>query len=525
MILYYALTTYHIQCCVLHKITVNRDKKAILLLSDIHKNSVAFLQRYKGSGIFDDVVILEESAINAAARKSGENHVPVSHVISKACGSLKKILPFKQRDIDEYYLCPDHFPFGWYIIKNKIKYHCFEEGCGVLSDNEFMMSNLKRNMTQYKIVKKLGCLSENDYVSEILADKKAQKKGYENDKMTDFSVKGILMSLDESDLKKVFSFFGVKEKIKSNEKLSLILTQHMANLGIMPLDKQHLIYQLFADYFLNATHIIVKPHPDDIAGRYKDIFTDADVLPFAMPSELLPFIIDKKLSTAIAANSTAVKSLGDFCDRMICFDNRIMSDFEHIHRYFTVIKLIENLNICKTVDVCADELLFSELAQSEKADFTVVVTDKNNLNGKLCVVSDLAFDDEEIINKSITGRLLQTEGTIIFLNENNRCLFFDGENTDVFRKIRPVIIKFTDKNGIAVDEEVIHVYSNDENIIKNAEQFNCEKELKYTGVKVNINSISKNEAEKIKVLEGVLQATEQRLKEYIKAKRLADANN
>ena len=143
----------------------------------------------------------------------------------------------------------------------------------------------------------------------------------------------------------------------------------------------------------------------------------------------------------------------------------------------------------------------------------------------MCVVSDLAFDDEEIINKSITGRLLQTEGTIIFLNENNRCLFFDGENTDVFRKIRPVIIKFTDKNGIAVDEEVIYVYSNDENIIKNAEQFNCEKELKYTGVKVNINSISKNEAEKIKVLEGVLQATEQRLKEYIKAKRLADANN
>ena len=63
----------------------------------------------------------------------------------------------------------------------------------------------------------------------------------------------------------------------------------------------------------------------------------------------------------------------------------------------------------------------------------------------------------------------------------------------MFRKIRPVIIKFTDKNGIAVDEEVISVYSNDENIIQNAEQFNCEKELKYTGVKVNINSISKNE--------------------------------
>lgn len=71
MILYYALTTYHIQCCVLHKLTRRPDEKAVLLLSDIHKNSVAFLNRYSESGIFDEVYLLEESAINAEIRRRG----------------------------------------------------------------------------------------------------------------------------------------------------------------------------------------------------------------------------------------------------------------------------------------------------------------------------------------------------------------------------------------------------------------------------------------------------------------------
>lgn len=66
----------------------------------------------------------------------------------------------------------------------------------------------------------------------------------------------------------------------------------MANLGIMPLCDQHKLYELFADYFLENTHIAVKPHPDDIAGRYKDIFGNScTVLPFAMPSELLPYVL------------------------------------------------------------------------------------------------------------------------------------------------------------------------------------------------------------------------------------------
>ena len=333
MILYYALTTYHIQCCVLHRLTRKKDDTAVLLLSDIHKNSVAFLDRYKNSGIFDDVLLLKESEVNANIKKNEQKHRSKNSILKSACAEIKKILPINPNSADELYLCPDHFPFGWYVIKNKIKYHCFEEGCGVLSDNKFMISNMRRNKTQTALMNTLGYFGENDSCVEILADTQAQVEGFTHAKMVDFSVKRILEELDVQALDKVLSFFGVNNTVKTNKNTSLILTQHMANLGIMPLCDQHKLYELFTDYFLENTHIAIKPHPDDIAGRYKDIFGNScTVLPFAMPSELLPYVFDGRVKTAIAAYSTAVKNLGNFCDRMICFDNRIMDDFRHIHR-------------------------------------------------------------------------------------------------------------------------------------------------------------------------------------------------
>lgn len=61
--IYYALTTYHVLCCVLHKMTVHPQENAVLLLSDIHKNSVAFAKHYQSTGIFDKVVLLEELSV------------------------------------------------------------------------------------------------------------------------------------------------------------------------------------------------------------------------------------------------------------------------------------------------------------------------------------------------------------------------------------------------------------------------------------------------------------------------------
>ncbi|MGN0115320.1 MAG: hypothetical protein ACI396_08330, partial [Acutalibacteraceae bacterium] len=63
MRIYYAVTTYHILCCTLHRMTQPADEKCVLLLSDIHRNSVAFIERYRNAGIFDDVILLHEAEV------------------------------------------------------------------------------------------------------------------------------------------------------------------------------------------------------------------------------------------------------------------------------------------------------------------------------------------------------------------------------------------------------------------------------------------------------------------------------
>ncbi|MCD8025874.1 MAG: hypothetical protein LUF33_02800 [Clostridiales bacterium] len=523
MIVYYALTTYHIQCCVLHKITRKADEKAVLLLSDIHRNSVAFLPGYKESGIFDDVIILEETAVNNRIKQNERKLRSKRSILSRACRDIKKALPFDIKKADEIYLCPDHFPTGWYVIKNKIKYHCFEEGCGGLSDNEFMLSNMKRNKTQYALMNTLGYFGSNSSAVEILADTQSQKDGYVNEKMTDFSVKRILSSLNKKQLDKVLEFFGVSEKVDDRGTLSLILTQHMANLGIMSLENQHLLYKLFADYFLSGTHITVKPHPDDIAGRYDEIFlNEATVLPFAMPSELLPYIFEGRVKTAVAANSTAVKNLGDFCDRMICFDNRIMSDFKHIHKYFATLALIEHLGLANEKIVTnADELLLEELGINDDIKLNIQTSCELSDIENAAVISDEAEEQNSV--EDICGYLLSgiNSGYVIFPNENNKHMYFDGIHKEIFKFIRPVFIDLRDKGG-CITKEVIYLYSTDSNILKKAENIALEKELKYTGVTLDIHSVSKSDREKIRMLESVLEATEKRLNEYIENKKLLD---
>ena len=43
------------------------------------------------------------------------------------------------------------------------------------------------------------------------------------------------------------------------------------------LQEQHLLYQLLADYFCQGMQLVVKPHPDDIAGMYtKNVSVGSD---------------------------------------------------------------------------------------------------------------------------------------------------------------------------------------------------------------------------------------------------------
>ena len=240
-----------------------------------------------------------------------------------------------------------------------------------------------------------------------------------------------------------------------------------------------------------------------------------------MPSELLSYCIDGRVKTAIAANSTAVNSLGDFCDRTICFDNRILKTFRYLNRYYAAYKLIEHTGKCGSIVTNGDDRILSELALNYNKSLNMQYTEDLSQSAETVLISDNLVEGQgvEDIYKFLTE--IQNNGCVIFLNENKQHIYFDGIHKEIFSHIRPIFITETDRNG-KVTEEVIYVYSNDKSTLERAENIDLQKELKYTGVTIDIHSLSRSEQEKIKMLEGVLEATEKRLNDYIKNKKELD---
>ena len=498
MVIYYAVSTYHVECCVLHRLTREPGERAVLLLSDIHVNSALFLERYRKSGIFDEILPLPELEVRKYSLALEQKKRGPMAVVDRCCARVKKILPVNLKAARTLYVCLDTLPFGWYVVKNKIPHVLFEDGSGILSDRSLFMSTLQPGSVRWRSIEEMGLLGENPHAVTILADTRTQKPGYANPKMEDFSVKRILAGLDRETRRRVMDFFGCPGRLESGAggKVSLLLTQHMANLGIMTLEEQHRLYLLLADYFLRGQAIVIKPHPDDIAGRYKEIFGEGvTVLPFAMPSELLPYCVAEPFDTVLAASSTAAKSFADLAAKTLWFEPRIHADFVFIHRYAVAARFLARVFPGGgTVYTNGNHQLLRELGPVQveyTEDFAGVRADC------LVVSDDLS-----------TG--LPKNTAAVFLNERGRHPYFGGQNQSVFAHVRPIVIE---KNP--EPEEVIYVYSENPEILREAEAFHAELPLPHCGLTVRAQGIGAEERMKIKVLEGMLEATEARLRDYI----------
>ncbi|MGN0113909.1 MAG: hypothetical protein ACI396_01125, partial [Acutalibacteraceae bacterium] len=373
----------------------------------------------------------------------------------------------------------------------------------------FALSNMSRNKTQRKLFDKLKLFGDNDYCIRVFADAESQAAGYVNPKMTDFSVSRILSNLSDDDIRRVLAMFGCK-KIEIEGSAALILTQHLANLGLMSLEQQHRLYTLFADILLSDTSLVFKPHPDDIAGCYGKIFGDAAVLPFAMPSELLPYCTDTVFDKAIAAYSTAVRSLGPCVCKAVSFDKRILTDYAYLIRYYAVMRIVTEL-FCeyKTISTNANELLLDELL-----DGKYTLCDLSHF-AYIYIVSD-TYGQSQTFCKEI-ATLRDNSVAVIYLNEQNRYLYFDGKDKSVFGHIRPLFMDGSDGS-----HNTVYVYSKNNDILERVNSMSETKELKYTGISVNLHGIGESDKEKIRILEGVLEATEKRLNDYIAASEEKD---
>jgi hypothetical protein len=329
------------------------------------------------------------------------------------------------------------------------------------------------------------------------------------------------LELDSSFIDKVLVFFGIDQKIQIDENSTILLTQHFSNSGIMSFEEHKKIYQLVVDYFVPEAGLVIKPHPDDLMF-YDGLFPQATVIKKKFPSELIPFVFTKKPQTVMTITSTSINNLMGHFEKCINFSTDFERYFTITHQYYCAVKIISELiEDYGIYEMNSEKLLLENLSNISGNQFGKRINSVKNISqipDKSIVIID-DFNRESLPGtKEICNFLksVDSESIIIFMNSNKEFLFYDYPNKEIFENIVPVEILHnstvdeTDQNS-----ETFFVYSKRKDTRNMINKQTFEKTLRSSQEIIKVEAMSEEQL-RIKILEGILEATEKRLEHYIK---------
>ena len=220
MILYYGVTSYHMLCCILHKMTRHPEEQAELYLSDTHPECHRLIGSIRESGIFAEAELFPDKGRMLPYKKEYGQHKSeetLDRLIQDLCRKTEKDFPFDPDEITEYNICGDQYSLGIWLIHHQKTYNFFEEGCGVYTRKHLLLENLARlNPFQYDMAEKCRCMGDYEGIIKKYIEFSSQEGEFDRENCEDFSVKNILADMSEQEMaqvKKVFRKFPQGKKL------------------------------------------------------------------------------------------------------------------------------------------------------------------------------------------------------------------------------------------------------------------------------------------------------------------------
>lgn len=416
-----------------------------------------------------------------------------------------------------------HNTFGMYLSIKKINFIFLEDAAGLLSRTYILDAiNQKQYALKYELICKYGLINgKNPNITKYICDFIAQDDSFDieiKSKSIDFCVVKELGELSENERNEIIEVFVDVKEIPLKKNSMIVLTQHFANLRSLSFEEQMLIYQIFVDYYTNGYRVVLKPHPDDLMF-YPLLFPDLEIIREKFPAEFLPFMFQSKPSAVATISSTSSYSLRSCFDNVIEMGTVFEKDFLKTHKYYITMRLIEKVSDVSSIDLYGcNEIIFRELAKSWNINIEFNSCNEVTNNRNPIMIMDEFSDNRKQIVKFIKSNINKL--SFIFINSDMLYSFYDYKDKEIWNYITPIVItknKTRDEEDIDVaslDTEVIYIASKEERIIRMAKEMELHKNLKYSGIELSVNKLSK-EQERIKILEGMLDATERRLVHYI----------
>lgn len=440
-----------------------------------------------------------------------------------------KILPNMDL-VSDIYIWGAQYSFGIFAAEQNIPFIFCEEATGMMSRRNILehIDEINPHLAcLYQYVQELGLYTGKCAVAKaILYNFSAQLKNFDTglENHINFSVVDELLSLEKVEQREIISFFTeVKELYLPLESI-VLFTQPLANLRLILFEEEILLYQMTIDYFFQNRSLVIKPHPDDLI-YYSKLFPDATIIKERFPSEFLPFLVDNKPKCVATIYSTAIYNLRGHYPEVFELDDRYERDFPKTHRYYMALQIAKSLQkpiYC----VGTNEILMEKLANRvgislENCD-TEFREDILPEAPYIVIVDDITIQGGSVREK-LQKALLNADENAVFIFTNTKLdyCWYAIEQKDFWKNILCVPIVKTLRDDAPEEdfyenlkEEQIYVYAKDLKLLKEVNAMTIKKSLPHVGIDVSKLPLT-SEEEHIKMLEGILAATEQRLLYYI----------
>lgn len=546
MIIYYAMTKFHLIFSIVHKRKTYGDQDAVLFLYSGLQGVEEEYERILAAGFFREIDLVPEIELKRdwtpLNDKSDESEIREN--VRRLVRNVEEWLPIPLSGNNAIYLANDHWALGLYCIWKNIPYHYYEDGVGMLSKPEYSRELVYRmNRTHAIVASYMGAFGQNDLVVEKIGDLENQTEGFADEKAVHFSLKDELRQLSGEDMGRLLAIFDAP-KLSEQEGVTLLLTEHFVNMRRLTIEGQRELYALLVDFFCVSPRLCVKPHPNDFQISYRQIFPEAEMISRFFPSELLPFCFDRKLDLALAACSTSVYGLQDAAERILRFDIDIEDHYAYILRYYVCGLILKALGAkrVKTVHAYRDLLEAFFDGKIEEGAYPAGA-------GDFCGNKDSRSSGETGPDRSgacksdldetgarriyvVDDRHQATESGVFPLGERDAAIFINSsDHFHMFAELdfvvdegqwRSVAIRKKLEEGSLLQSEwpeTVWVCSRDSGVLKKIEAIKEEKRLKHVGVTLDVDGITDSQEMKIKILEGNLRASLARIEKYREEER------
>lgn len=502
MVLFHAVTLYHVLFSVEYKLLHYEQDKAMLMVP--HSLLESFPKISELKGIFNEVIVYHyyfpENTVSDVAKESKDYFDKELKSYGVGFDSFNEI-----------YVCNSSEYIGVCLASNNIPFVFVEDGAGLLGKPDVL--KLVHGKQQNQKLEYCTLFGLYDASAPCITRRIGNKlvKSNMDIEMEHFDVVKSLELIQNKYREKVKAVFNAPDYIEVDGNV-LFLTEHLANQDLMSLDEQILIYQTTFDYFFENQKLVIKPHPRDLCF-YEDLFPQYQVIREVFPSELIPSVLKKRLTTIATITSTGIDNIATSFDKAVSLGFRYREEYIFTDKYYIALKVAESLNAIHNIQqIGTDEKIVDLLIEYggfkksyEPTKNTVYLVDVAEfVDGTAKTIIDLL----ERINDDV----------VLFINTRKDYCFYDYYKKNIWNYIIPIpIIKTRIRSEdfySDCSESVIYAYTKSEKNRTMIERFTMQRELSNMGIKLEVKSLSEYE-QRIKVLEGMLEATEKRLLFYL----------